>query len=178
MTARIMTTLIGGDLAIKTITGTSQTIYEIFGYINRMKGMKSKQVIKKMDALDLESCLRIVESLLKEIDKTNMTNTLILCLSSLNEMINYIHYEIKTINKKISDNKKIYILKYFRGQDFTENLNNLENYKLLLNERLNRLMKLLPLANTNLLKPHIDNENQQIVGQFTDIELDYSVILY
>ncbi len=45
ITARIMTTLVGGDLAIKTITGTTQSVCDLMSYVGKIRGPKSSEII-------------------------------------------------------------------------------------------------------------------------------------
>ncbi len=118
--------------------------------------------------------------MIKEIDPKSMTNTMMITINYIKEMIEKIHFEIRLINKTMQKNKNIYFLKSFRAQNCSDNLNNLELHKKILNDRLEMLTKLTHLTGANLLKSTEDEiyDVNDFKNKYNDFENEYSVVLY
>jgi len=157
-------TMIGVDLTLKcinSITGTTQTIY---GLISGIKGEKQIEVTKFLTDTDIEATIKVLESLLQELDVDKHTSkTLNLCLTEMEEVIKEINVILKMIHDRLLFNNSLYVLKSWRSWKFTEEIEKLGK----LNEILHNRWKLL----RDVLAIKESLQKQEIVAQVEEESL-------
>ena len=99
------------------------------------------------DKIDLHNKLMIIDNFMKIIPNSLEENKCISsCLNSIHDIIMQIQNELAVINKIIESHSEKYFY-YFRKHDYYEQLDNIVNYKKILDERFDILLKLITTLN-------------------------------
>jgi len=99
------------------------------------------------DKIDLHNKLMIIDNFMKIIPKELENNKCVsVCLNSIHDIIMQIQNELSQINKVIETHQEKYF-NYFRKYDYYSQLNNLINYKKILDERFETLLKIISTLN-------------------------------
>ena len=99
------------------------------------------------DKIDLHNKLMIIDNFMKIIPNSLEKNECILSsLNSIHDIIMQIQNELAIINKTIETHSEKYFY-YFRKHDYYEQLDNIVNYKKILDERFDILLKLITTLN-------------------------------
>lgn len=143
---------VSADLIINAITKSCKSMYFLVKYIKDSKAPGARQIKKNFVEMDIISKVKIVESLMQEIEMTSLNNTTLLCLKDLGEILNEIHYEMDEISRLIAYNKSLWVLTYWRSYDCSKNIKNLKKQKKILCDRLKTLFELIKVSNIKLRK--------------------------
>jgi hypothetical protein len=128
---------------VSAMTGTASSIYNLLYGITKYSGPGKSKIINTLIKLDIETTVRLVDSLLKEIPKDKMGSvTIKQSIESLHEIIASIEKELSVIFSRLNYNEKIW-LKYWRSYDCSNNLDRLNTYKSILDNRLKIFFDLL-----------------------------------
>ncbi len=134
---------IGKNIASQALLDTTNkvysTLYIVYSYNNDYINLK---------LVDLESQIKVIESLIKDIDKNKNYNKLKcveLCINTINDIINNIHLVLFKLHDELKYHKTRWF-NYYRTPYYHSYLDILINYKLQLDSRLDLLTKILTIS--------------------------------
>lgn len=160
-------------MCIKTVTSSAQGIYGLITALNSSSVGSISHVLRE---LDLETDVLILESLLKEIDvDKHHTETLSLCLKSLEECVLKIETALKTVHERISYNNSIWLFSTMRSYSFDDLADSLKILKLNLNNRKKTLFDVIKI--NPFLKCTSTEINNLDNKQSNDKPIDYFSIV-
>ena len=132
-----------GQFAAMCIKNMSQSIYGLLGYIVKNP---DNILIETLTTLDIEFKVRILESLINDINTDiKHSTTLGLCLYALKECIILIEKELNKIHAKINYNNSIILFKSWRSHTFEENIMYLKSHSYALETRRKLLFDILSI---------------------------------
>lgn len=120
-------TAVGKTMLINTMTN-------LYVFLN-----ETENVDHLIEELDIESELKLVETLIMEIKVD--TNTIELCIEQLQKIINEIHQEFDCIEKEMKIHKTRYFY-YYRIPNCIENIENLKLLKKEMKDKTDRLLQI------------------------------------
>jgi hypothetical protein len=140
-----------GVLSLGTITGLinsvstlSMNIYSLSGSIKLSKNTYHTDIISLLIRTDLESTIKLLESIITEIPHFyNSSMSILISLKNVQEIIIQIEGILKQIHEKMNYNNNIYLLKNLRAYSFSDELKNLEILIEVLEKRKDNLFKTL-----------------------------------
>lgn len=140
-----------GVLSLGTITGLinsvstlSINIYSLSGSIKLSKNTFHTNIIDLLIRSDLESTIKLLESIITEIPHFyNSSMSILISLKNVQEIIIQIEGILKQIHDKMNYNNNILLLKNFRSYSFSDELKNLEILIQVLEKRKDNLFKTL-----------------------------------
>lgn len=154
--------------SITTISSASKNIYDIISGFSKNKTPAQTDLNELITRLDIEESVKITESLLKEVSRDKMSsNTILLCLDSLSDIIKKIECELHNIDKMMRYNKTLIFLQSFRCYDCSSNMKKLEEHKNILETRLKRFINLLNIKD-ELIQTNINNDKELITISHND----------
>jgi len=161
-TAGLAVTSIGIDTCIKTVTMSAQGIYSIVTTLTSPSTTPSiSYVIKE---LDLIAEVSVLETLLKEIDlNKHHTETLTLCVKSLEECVLQIEKNLKIVQERSDYNNSLWILTSLRSYGFDDLISTLKLLKLNLSSRKKTLFNVLKINNFLVSKPATCCETDTVI---------------
>tara|TARA_B100001175_G_C19513186_1_gene645308 strand:+ start:4439 stop:4897 length:459 start_codon:yes stop_codon:yes gene_type:complete len=125
------------------------TSYVLLGLVKDVI-VEHPDIKKTTDKIDLHNKLIIIDNFIKNIPKDLEKNEcILLSLNSIHDIVIQINNELTLINKIIEDHSLKYFY-YFRKFDYYKQLNNIVNYKKIMDERFDILLKLI--STFNILK--------------------------
>lgn len=125
------------------------TSYVLLGLVKDVI-VEHPDIKKTTDMIDLHNKLIIIDNFIKNIPKDLEKNEcILLSLNSIHDIVIQINNELTLINKIIEDHSLKYFY-YFRKFDYYKQLNNIVNYKKIMDERFDILLKLI--STFNILK--------------------------
>jgi len=125
------------------------TSYVLLGLVKDVI-VEHPDIKKTTDKIDLHNKLIIIDNFIKNIPKDLEKNEcILLLLNSIHDIVIQINNELTLINKIIEDHSLKYFY-YFRKFDYYKQLNNIVNYKKIMDERFDILLKLI--STFNILK--------------------------
>lgn len=137
--ANTFVSLLTNGLIGMTINDTS---YLLLGLVKDVI-VEHPDIKKTTDNIDLYNKLMIIDNFVKNIPKGLEKNKCIsISLNSIHDIIVQINNELTLINKIIEDHRLKYFY-YFRKFDYYKELNNIINYKKIMDERFDILLKLI-----------------------------------
>jgi hypothetical protein len=140
-----------GVLSLGTITGLinsvstlSLNIYSLSGSIKLSKNTYHANIIDLLIRSDLETSIKLLESIITEIPHFyNSSMSILISLKNVQEIIIQIEGILKQIHDKMNYNNNILLLKNFRSYSFCDELKNLEILIQVLEKRKDNLFKTL-----------------------------------
>ena len=138
-TALVTSTLLKKEVICQAITSTTKTAYYGISGLMSNNDFIFKDILED---LDLSEKIGIIDSLIKKLENTNISDTINLSLHGLHNIINKINNEIILINNQIKDHKQ----KWFsniRPAEYLITVNKLKSHKKIMDERLDLLLKLI-----------------------------------
>lgn len=127
----------------------SDTSYLLLGLVKDVI-IEHPDIKKTTDKIDLYNKLMIIDNFIKNIPKDLEKNECIsLSLNSIHDIVVQINNELTLINKIIEEHTLKYFY-YFRKFDYYKQLNNIVDYKKIMDERFDILLKLI--STFNILK--------------------------
>ena len=157
LTTNVISAFIGRQLFSQAITNASYSIYgsvtDIFSYSNK--------VDEVLIQLDIKERVKTVDLLIKDI--TEYTDTISNCISNLHDIILLIREDLKQINYIIKLHKQKFFCNW-RRLDCKLQLNNLKIHSILLDKRLDYLIKALDII-------QFKKKNQEC-GKIGDIKFE------
>lgn len=137
--ANTFVSLLTNGLIGMTINDTS---YLLLGLVKDVI-VEHPDIKKTTDNIDLYNKLIIIDNFIKNIPKDLEKNKCIsISLNSIHDIVVQINNELTLINKIIEDHTLKYFY-YFRKFDYYKELNNIINYKKIMDERFDILLKLI-----------------------------------
>jgi len=150
-----MTEFILGNALIQCVGGITtiaQTIYGLIGYIGSESKTPIYEIIRDMD---IEFKVKILESLLKDINQEHKnSHTIKLCLNELECLLHKIATELQSIKGKIKYNNSLWVT-YFRTYDFKDSAETLKQFNTTLGVRSDMLFNILKIDNKLMLEKSI-----------------------
>lgn len=131
--------LFGREVLTKTVSITSNNIYE---GIDKILLNDNYEFTKILEKLDINVKLDIINQFIKDIDDEVINKSTMKILKYLEDVIVIINDEIKNINNEIEEHSKRWFTK-FRRSNCNEMFQNLKNHVNILDERFNLLLKLI-----------------------------------
>jgi hypothetical protein len=148
-TSALIVDLVGKNIASQALLDTSNKIYNILCLVY---DYNNKSINSKL--IDLESQIKVIESLILDINTNinnksnsiinNKFNSIELCINTINDIINNIHNTLNKLYKDLLYHNTKWFNKY-RTIDYSLYLDDLNNYKLQLDVRLDLLIKILTI---------------------------------
>lgn len=153
-TGQILSTLIGNDLMTKAISDSANTIYNIlYGLVE----FQDPLLERTLEELDVKEQVRIVETLIRNLQKTRISESINVCLEQLHEIICRIREDLKQISKNMEIHKQRWLYTY-RPVDNKLQINNLKKHKNVLDQRLDMFMKVFRVESP---RENSINQNRQ-----------------
>ena len=129
---------------VNSVSSLSMNIYTLSGNIKLGKNTFHAEIIDLLIKSDLDSTIKLLESIITEIPHFyNSSMSILIALKNVQEIIIQIESILKQINMKTSYNNALYLMKNFRSYTFSEELKNLETQILVLEKRRDNLFKTL-----------------------------------
>ena len=129
------------NVLLNTISGTINSV----NYIVSNDSIPEVNIIKnKIIQMDLNSKLEIIHSLIKELNEEKLKEFQKISLKSIEILIDEINKELIDINQKINYHNSKYFSSW-RSINLDNNINQLNDHNILLDKRLDNLIKLLNL---------------------------------
>ena len=129
---------------INSISSLSMNIYSLSGSIKLSKNTYHSEIINLLIRTDLESTIKLLESIITEIPHFyNSSMSILISLKNVQEIIIQIEGILKQIHDKMNYNNNIYLLKNLRSYSFCDELKNLEILIEVLEKRKDNLFKTL-----------------------------------
>lgn len=117
------------------------------------KLLSNENVFKILEELDLEFDVRLIVHIFTSIG--NVNGILLFCKTETEKIINKIKDEIKSIHLKMIDKQWSGMITSWRIT-FTENIENLKKYKIILNNRKKALIQIIQLSNSASIAKNIN----------------------
>lgn len=129
---------------INSISSLSMNIYSLSSSIKISKNTYHADIINLLIRTDLESTIKLLDSIITEIPHFyNSSMSILISLKNVQEIIIQIEGILKQIHDKTNFNNKIFLLKNFRSYSFSDELKNLEILIEVLEKRKDNLFKTL-----------------------------------
>jgi hypothetical protein len=136
-TGQILSTLIGNDLMTKAISDSANTIYNLlYGLVE----FQDPKLERTLEELDVKEQVRTVETLIRNLHKERISESINLCLEQLHEIICRIREDLKQISINMDIHKTKWLYSY-RPVDNNVQITNLKKHKHILDQRLDMFMK-------------------------------------
>jgi hypothetical protein len=136
-TGQILSTLIGNDLMTKAISDSANTIYNLlYGLVE----FQDPVLERTLEELDVKEQVRTVETLIRNLQKPRISESINLCLEQLHEIICRIREDLKQISRNMEIHKTRWLYTY-RPVDNRIQIANLKKHKSILDQRLDMFMK-------------------------------------
>lgn len=147
----VVSTLYGGPATlISTISKTTQGVLFLMRCIEKKEGRNPNSVIAELNKMDIEATIRIVELLIKDIDKTGINVTILKCIEYIKDIIDEIYREIDKIYAKVKYNKSLWFLNSVRSYDCNQHLQNVSANEKKLRNRLDLLLNIFTIYKINV----------------------------
>jgi hypothetical protein len=131
---------------INSISSLSINIYSLSSSIKISKNTYHADIINLLIRTDLESTIKLLDSIITEIPHFyNSSMSILISLKNVQEIIIQIEGILKQIHDKTNYNSNIYLLKNFRSYSFSDELKNLEILIEVLEKRKDNLFKTLEI---------------------------------
>jgi len=158
---------------INSVSTLSMNIYSLSGSIKMGKNTYHGDIINLLIRTDLESTIKLLESIITEIPHFyNSSMSILISLKNVQEIIIQIESILKDIHNKTNYNERILLLKNLRSYTFADELKNLEILIQVLEKRRDNLFKTLevfkhcerkvPVSDTHLLMYSEDKEEVNV----------------
>ena len=129
---------------INSISSLSMNIYSLSSSIKLSKNTYHSDIISLLIRTDLESTIKLLDSIITEIPHFyNSSMSILISLKNVQEIIIQIELLLKQIHVKMNYNNNIYLLKNLRSYSFSDELKNLEILIEVLEKRKDNLFKTL-----------------------------------
>jgi len=154
-----------GVLSIGTITSLvnsvstlSMNVYGLAGSLKISKNILHSEIIDLLIRTDLESTIKLLESIITEIPYFyNSSMSILIALKNVQEIVINIEAALKSIHDKTNYNKSIYVLKNWRSYTFADELKNLDILISVLEKRRDNLFKTLEVFKHCERKKNLEN---------------------
>jgi len=135
----------GLDLAFTTLNTLTSATLSSLKYLTTCDQPSVKEVCEKLDKMDLEALIKFVQCVNTDLEEGNykMTNSVKIALAQVIETTGHVNQELDELKHRIEYHKSKYFMNWrtFYCEDL---LVKLSNHKLKLDDRLDRLFKVLP----------------------------------
>lgn len=136
-TGQILSSLIGNDIMTKAISDSANAIYNLlYGLVE----FQDPKLEKTLEELDVKEQVRTVETLIRNLHKQRVSESLNVCLEQLHEIICRIREDLKQISQNMETHKTKWLYTY-RRIDNSIQIKNLKKHKSVLDQRLDMFMK-------------------------------------
>ena len=143
-----MATAIGNkfltNILLNAISASSDTVSRLLGNVFT-KVIGNNEVVECLTELDIESTIRTVELIIKDLKQLQLSESITLCLEQLTEIIMIIENDLSTIYEMLKFNKICYFPSW-RSYDLTNNLKKLQTNNKILMKRFNLLNTVIGLT--------------------------------
>lgn len=149
MQVAIITTIGFSMLAsISSITSTSRNIYNTLNELKSSKTYEKNKVSRELVNIDLEMNIRIMNSMINEIDvKEIKSESIIHSFESLKMLLYDIEIQLEQLNSYLNYNDSLKFLNQMRSYDCSILLKNIKENKIILDNRFNIFFKLFTIKN-------------------------------
>ena len=157
-------TVVSKELLCKLICDTYNLVQE---------NNKFPKVQTVLSDLDIEADLKVIDALIKQVDfaekEEGVFDVVDVALDNVKEIIELIKKELEIILQVIEDHKTKYLADY-RDPAFNANLNNLVRHKIILDKRVDFMIKLIVLKkNTHPQFHNISSANIGYISELADL---------
>lgn len=129
---------------INSITTLSTNVFTLMGYIKLSPHIAQSDIMKVLLKSDIETTIRLLQSIISEIPQYyNNSESVVIALKNVQEIIANIEEELKDIHNKIVYNSNLYLMSNIRSYDFKTNLDSIEVKVSILDRRRDNLFKTL-----------------------------------
>jgi hypothetical protein len=118
---------------INTLSSSTSNIYNIVSYLHNHE--ITTNIIDVIINLDVENTIKVIEKVIANINKNNITPAIQICIDSICTIIKSIENELCEIYNNIAYNNNIWIFKKFRQHSFTHKISTLKSYNDILLKR-------------------------------------------
>lgn len=145
-------------LSISSIISTAKSIFDILGGLSSVA--KPPNVNNCLIKLDLEVNIDIVQEMLKELKPTN-SKAVYMSIDSLKNILMKIEYELFNLEKLLKYNNSLYVIRNLRSYDLIDQVNNLSDYKNIMDCRLRLLFDLLVIKDNFVIDENYKKETNK-----------------
>jgi len=135
----IIGSLLGKEVICQTISNTTKSAYNGISGLMINNDFIFKNILEQLDICEK---VGLINTLMKQLDNKDISDTINLSLHGLHNIIDKINKEIDLINLQIKEHKLKW-LSSLRGAEYTKTVNKLVIHKKIMDERLDILLKLL-----------------------------------
>ena len=133
---------IGLPTMITSITTISTNIITLVGFISNYPTNIKPDIVKILIKLDIEKKILLLHSIIEEIPKFyEVSESIIIALKNVEEIVEKIEKELQNIQEKLIYNSNLFMR--FRSYDFTDNIESIETYAHILENRKEDLFRTL-----------------------------------
>ena len=127
---------------ITSITTISTNIITLVGFISNYPTNIKPDIVKILIKLDIEKKILLLHSIIEEIPKFyEVSESIIIALKNVEEIVEKIEKELQNIQEKLIYNSNLFMR--FRSYDFTDNIESIETYAHILENRKEDLFRTL-----------------------------------
>ena len=135
---------IGFPAMMKSITGITSNIITLLGFINM--NQPRCDITKVLRKYDLEKTIILLHKIIEEIPKYyEITESIMISLKNVEEIIEQIEKELKIIQEKIIYNSSLYFFSNLRVYSFQENIDSIEIGSEILERRKENLFRTISI---------------------------------
>ena len=150
---------------INSITTLSTNVYTLIKNIKVSKNIHNSDIIKLLTKTDVASTIDLLHSVIKEIPEYYINSqSVMMVLKNVNEIIESIEIELKDIHTKIIYNEQLYVMTNWRSYSCKENLDSIELKINILDKRRDNLFKILEVfknLNIHKIEDKIEEKTEQ-----------------
>ena len=127
---------------VNSITLLSNNVFTLLNNIT--KKIHQTEIINLLNKTDIEATMKLLHAIIIEIPESN-TNSILISLNNVKDIIKQIEEELISIHKKIEYNESLYILQSIRSYDCSLDLENITTKIMILDRRSDYLFRILRL---------------------------------
>ncbi len=131
-------------VSISSITTTAKTIINILNDLS--SSIKIPDIKLSLNKLDLNTKVKIIDALLKEIKYVEL-DSVNLALISIKEILFNIEYELFRMENRTRYNNSLYVMSYMRSYNLNNHIDKLTEYNSILDVRLKLFFDILNIKN-------------------------------
>jgi hypothetical protein len=137
---------LGTDVIITAVTTSTGAIGRVLGYITSMDHLGVEDIKKKLEDIDLEFFINVLDQLVKEQKDKKTVKSVKIALIGMNKILEEIHKELNTIKESIEYHQSKYFPSW-RSFNCGYNIDSIKKHKDLLYQRYEILTDLLTIYN-------------------------------
>lgn len=134
---------VGTDVIIRTLTTTTTAVGGLIVHVTAYDRVGMVEIKNKLDRVDLEHTVSVIEEFIKEQDETKeLNNSVKKALIGVNEILNRIHDELIIIKEAVEYHNSKYFSRW-RRFDCSCNIETIIAHKEILDKRYNMFVELM-----------------------------------